>query len=58
VICCLDDPGVQSILPNINKRIVTYGFSRQADIQASNIRMQDLSAEYDVRYKDYNLICH
>ncbi|MDI9528456.1 MAG: UDP-N-acetylmuramate--L-alanine ligase [Candidatus Cloacimonadota bacterium] len=55
VICCLDDPGVQSILPNINKRIVTYGFSRQADIQASNIRMQDLSAEYDVRYKDYNL---
>ncbi|MFO8145454.1 MAG: UDP-N-acetylmuramate--L-alanine ligase [Candidatus Syntrophosphaera sp.] len=55
VIACLDDPGVQAVLPNINKKIVTYGFSRQADIQALNIRMKDFTASYDVRYKGYNL---
>lgn len=55
VICCLDDPGVQAILPRINKNIVTYGFSRQADIQAQNIRMKDFAAEYDVRYKNYKM---
>ncbi|MCB5277761.1 MAG: Mur ligase domain-containing protein, partial [Candidatus Cloacimonetes bacterium] len=33
VIACLDDPGVQSILPEINKKIVTYGLSRQANVQ-------------------------
>ncbi len=27
VIACLDDPGVQAILPHINKKIVTYGLS-------------------------------
>lgn len=55
VICCLDDPGVQSILPLINKKIVTYGFSRQADIQAHNVTMQGFQASYDVSYKGYNL---
>ena len=55
VIACLDDPGVQAILPQINKKIVTYGFSRQADIQALNIHMKDFVASYDLAYKGYNL---
>lgn len=55
VIACLDDPGVQAILPNVNKKIVTYGFSRQADIQAQNIRMHDFTSEYDVCFKGYKL---
>jgi UDP-N-acetylmuramate--alanine ligase len=55
VIACLDDPGVQAILPRINKKIVTYGFSRQADIQALNIRMKDFVASYDLAFKGYNL---
>ncbi len=55
VIACLDDPGVQAILPRINKKIVTYGFSRQADIQAQNISMKDFVSEYDVSFKGYRL---
>ncbi len=55
VIACLDDSGVQAILPEINKKIVTYGFSRQADIQAVNICMKNFKAEYDVLYKGYKL---
>jgi len=55
VICCLDDPGVQAILPRINKKVLTYGFSRQADIQAQTVRMEDFRCSYDVSYKGYNL---
>ncbi|MCB5224362.1 MAG: UDP-N-acetylmuramate--L-alanine ligase [Candidatus Cloacimonadaceae bacterium] len=55
VIACLDDPGVQAVLPRINKKIVTYGFSRQADIQAQNISMKDFVAEYELIYKKYRL---
>lgn len=53
VICCLDDPGIQDILPRINKTIHTYGFSRQADIQALNVQMKDFRCSYDLSYKGY-----
>jgi UDP-N-acetylmuramate--alanine ligase len=33
VICCVDDPNVRSIMPEIGKRIITYGFDRQADVR-------------------------
>ncbi|HQO17636.1 MAG TPA: UDP-N-acetylmuramate--L-alanine ligase [Candidatus Cloacimonas sp.] len=55
VIACLDDNGVQSILPAIHKKIVTYGFSRQADLQARDIDMQGFSSSYDLLFKDYKL---
>jgi UDP-N-acetylmuramate--alanine ligase len=55
VIACLRDPGVQAILPLINKKVVTYGTSRQSDVQAINIRMQGFQAEYDALYKGYCL---
>ncbi len=55
VIACLDDPGVQTILPHINKKIVTYGLSRQADVQALNIEMKNFAASYDLSYKGYKL---
>ncbi|NNE66368.1 MAG: UDP-N-acetylmuramate--L-alanine ligase [Pyrinomonadaceae bacterium] len=40
-ILCLDDPNVQSIIPNIKRRIVTYGFSTQADVSATDIEFGD-----------------
>jgi UDP-N-acetylmuramate--alanine ligase len=46
VICCLDDHGVQSILPLINKKIITYGMSKQASVRADNIEMKDFKAKY------------
>lgn len=46
VICCLDDHGVQSILPSINKKIITYGLSKQASVRADNIEMKDFKAKY------------
>ncbi len=55
VIACLNDSGVQAILPSLHKRVVTYGTSRQADIQATNITMENFHASYDANYKGYCL---
>jgi UDP-N-acetylmuramate--alanine ligase len=55
VVCCLDDVGVQSILPFIQKNIVTYGFTRQADVRAINVKYVNFKTYFEVLYKDYNL---
>jgi UDP-N-acetylmuramate--alanine ligase len=36
-IVCLDDENVQRILPSVNRRIVTYGTSAQADLSATQV---------------------
>ena len=36
-VLCLDDPNLQSMIPLVNKRFVTYGLANQADFQASDI---------------------
>ncbi len=36
-VVCLDDEHVQSIIPHIERRVVTYGFSKQADVQARDV---------------------
>ncbi len=54
-IVCLRDPGVQAILPLLNKKVITYGTSRQSDVQATNISMQGFQSEYNALYKGYCL---
>ena len=34
IILCLDDPNLQSLIPQLERRLITYGFSSQADIFA------------------------
>jgi len=45
-VLCLEDQNVQSILPKIGKRFVTYGFSSQADFQAREIKTNGFSSSY------------
>lgn len=40
VILCLDDPNLQDLIPKIERKIITYGFSTQADIFARSLRFQ------------------
>ncbi len=48
-ILCLDDPNVQAIIPNVERRRMTYGLSAQADISAHNIRYdQNFGSEFSV----------
>jgi UDP-N-acetylmuramate--alanine ligase len=46
VICCLDDKGVQSVIPSIRKHIFTYGVSAQASLRAINIEMANFETRY------------
>lgn len=48
VVVCLDSPGVMETLPNINKKITTYGLSPQCDVQAVNITHNERSSIFTV----------
>lgn len=45
-VLCLEDENIQAILPSVQKRFVTYGFSSQADFQARNVQTSGLSSTY------------
>jgi len=50
---CLDHPEVQAILPRVqDRRIVTYGFSAQADIRGENVRPVPGGNLFDVIIRD------
>ncbi|MFC1538426.1 UDP-N-acetylmuramate--L-alanine ligase [Candidatus Latescibacterota bacterium] len=48
VILCIDNLGVQSIIPEIERRIITYGVSPQAEIKAVNIVYEGIKTTFDV----------
>jgi UDP-N-acetylmuramate--alanine ligase len=54
-VVCLDDPNVQSILPDVSRRTVTYGADAQADVQALDIGCGPFSSEFSVRYRGTDL---
>jgi UDP-N-acetylmuramate--alanine ligase len=50
-ILCIDDPVVREILPSISRPVVTYGFSDDADIQASGFVQKGVRSVFTVRQK-------
>jgi UDP-N-acetylmuramate--alanine ligase len=38
VVLCLDDENLQGMIPEVKKRLITYGLTSQADFQASDIQ--------------------
>lgn len=54
-IVCLDNTGVQKIIPKLNRRVVTYGLSHQADLRAENIVNRERESEFDVIFLEKNL---
>lgn len=47
-ILCLDDDNVTALLPMIRKRVITYGLSSQADIQAREITTRGFISRFEV----------
>ena len=48
-VLCIDHPVVQSLIPELGTtKILTYGFSPQADFRATNIRHEDGLLTYDL----------
>src|SRR5580658_4838947 len=56
-IVCLDDPNVQTILPAITRRTITYGTSAQADIEALEIAAGHFASDFRLRYRSTDLGC-
>jgi UDP-N-acetylmuramate--alanine ligase len=46
-VLCIDHPAVQEILPRLERRLVTYGISHQADYRAKNVNYDGLIARFD-----------
>ncbi len=47
-VMCLDHPNVQALLPLIEKRVVTYGFSAQAEYRADEVRLDGFMTRFRV----------
>ncbi|MBM14952.1 MAG: UDP-N-acetylmuramate--L-alanine ligase [Nitrospina sp.] len=45
---CMDDPNLQSLLPKIKKRTITYGLKTQADYTAREISVNKLRTSFTV----------
>jgi UDP-N-acetylmuramate--alanine ligase len=54
-ILCLDDPNIQSMIPRVGKRYITYGLSSQADYTARNISIEGLSTYFNVFHRGRDL---
>ncbi len=51
-VLCIDHPAVQAMIPRIDRRVVTYGFSPQADIRADRLVANTLGATFEVEVTD------
>ena len=52
-IMCIDDLGVQAILPHITRPVITYGFSAVADFSASDLQQDGLQTHFIVHRKQH-----
>ena len=49
---CLDHPVVQSIIPRLRRRVVTYGLETQAEVRGEDIRYDGLETRFNVVWRD------
>lgn len=51
-VCCSDHPEVQNLVGRVtDRRVITYGFNAQADVQAMNLRFESGVAHFDVHFQ-------
>ncbi|MGM0587143.1 MAG: UDP-N-acetylmuramate--L-alanine ligase [Bacteroidota bacterium] len=48
VVVCLDDPMVRSIIPDIERRIITYGLTPQAEVRGTDLELHDFHSTFTV----------
>jgi UDP-N-acetylmuramate--alanine ligase len=54
-VVCLDDPEIQEIMPRVTRRLVTYGENPQADVRATDIRVDGKSTTVTCMARDEEL---
>lgn len=55
VILCIDEPELKNIMPELNKKIITYGLSQEADLRAVDITHNTFNSSYTAIYNDKEL---
>ena len=50
-VLCLDNEGIQDLIPKIEKRFTTYGMTSQADYQAKDVTFEVLKSRYRITYR-------
>jgi UDP-N-acetylmuramate--alanine ligase len=55
VILCLDEGNIQSIIPCLKRRIISYGFSGQSDLQVLNESPQGVGSRFELRFRGSGL---
>jgi UDP-N-acetylmuramate--alanine ligase len=55
VILCIDNEANRSILPLIERKIITYGFSEEADFRAVPVLVRENTSEFQVFHRGINL---
>src|SRR5262245_44741574 len=53
-VLCIDEPPVQSLIPQIKRRIVTYGMAATADICMTDVHLEGLGSTFTVRFNGGN----
>jgi UDP-N-acetylmuramate--alanine ligase len=53
-VLCIDDPVVQSLIPDVKRRIITYGTAAQADVSISDINTDHLRSSFTVKFNGGN----
>jgi UDP-N-acetylmuramate--alanine ligase len=51
-VLCADHPNVQAMIPSIDRRLITYGFSQQADVRAERLITDRMGATFEVTVHD------
>ncbi len=52
-VLCMDHPAVQQMIPHLgDRRVITYGFSPQADVRAENLIADKMGSTFDVVVTD------
>lgn len=54
-IICIDNPNLQSLIPQLKRKYMTYGLSKQADLRAENITYNGFVTTFMVLYKEEEL---
>jgi UDP-N-acetylmuramate--alanine ligase len=54
-VLCADQPEIQALLPRVDKRVITYGLDRPADLVAASLRLQGLTARFEVLHRGESL---
>ena len=54
-VLCLDDPNIQSIIPLVKKRFISYGLATQADFHAAEIEHQGGTTALTVHHRGETL---